>query len=234
MSPATVAAAYRTLRQRGLVSANRRRGTVVALQPPLRLQGGPPLPPNARDLASGNPDPTLLPPLGPALARLDPRHKLYGGPNKLAKLVELAEADFAADGIDGDVAIVGGALDGLERVLQTQLRPGDRVVVEDPSWPRIADLLLALGLEPEPAAVDQRGLVPDALERGAPTRRAGGDRDPEGSEPDGCRAGRASGRDSCARRSAGTPRSSWSRTTTSHPWPEHPTSASAGRAPAGP
>jgi DNA-binding transcriptional MocR family regulator len=165
VSPATVAAAYRTLKQRGLVNANRRRGTVVASQPPLRVPGESPLPPSARDLASGNPDPALLPPLGPALARLDPQHKLYGGPNKLAVLVELAEADFAADGIAGDVAVVGGALDGLERVLQTQLRPGDRVVVEDPSWPRIADLLQALGLEPEPAAVDQRGLLPDALER---------------------------------------------------------------------
>jgi DNA-binding transcriptional MocR family regulator len=164
VSPATVAAAYRTLKQRGLVTANRRRGTVVTFQPPLRVLGGRPLPQNVRDLAGGNPDRAFLPPLAPALARLDPEHKLYGGPNKLPRLVELAEVDFAADGIDGDIAVVGGALDGIERVLQTQLRPGDRVVVEDPSWPRITDLLLALGLEPEPVPVDQGGLVPDALE----------------------------------------------------------------------
>jgi DNA-binding transcriptional MocR family regulator len=164
VSPATVAAGYRTLRERGLVSANRRRGTVVAIEPPLRVRGRP-LPPNTRDLASGNPATALLPPLAPALARLNPEHKLYGGEVKLAKLVELAEADFAADGIDGDIAVVGGALDGIERVLQTQLRPGDRVAVEDPSWPRITDLLSALGLQPEPARVDQRGLVPDELER---------------------------------------------------------------------
>jgi DNA-binding transcriptional MocR family regulator len=165
VSPATVAAAYRTLKQRGLISTNRRRGTVVAPQPPLRVLGGPSLPPNTRDLASGNPDPALLPPLQPALTRLDPEHKLYGGPIRLPRLVELAEADFAADGIDGDIAIVGGALDGIERVLQTQLRPGDRVVVEDPSWPRITDLLYALGLEPEPVAIDQRGPHPAGLER---------------------------------------------------------------------
>ena len=62
VSPATVAAAYRTLRQRGLVHANRRRGTVVAGQPPLRVRPQRLIPSDARDLASGNPDPALLPP----------------------------------------------------------------------------------------------------------------------------------------------------------------------------
>jgi DNA-binding transcriptional MocR family regulator len=165
VSPATVAAAYRTLRERGVVSANRRQGTVVAFQPPLRVRERPPLPAGARDLASGNPDPRLLPPLAPALARVEPEHNLYGGPIKLPRLVELAQADFAGDGIDGEIAILAGALDAIERILQTQLRPGDRVVVEDPSWPRIADLLYALGLEPEPVRVDERGLVVDGLER---------------------------------------------------------------------
>jgi len=165
VSPATVAAAYRTLNQRGLVNANRRRGTVVATQPPLRVRSARPLPANTRNLASGNPDPALLPPLAPALARLVPEHKLYGGPSKLPRLVAVAEADFRADGIAGDIAVVGGALDGIERILQTQLRPGDRVVVEDPSWPRITDLIHALGLQPAPVRVDQRGLVPAELER---------------------------------------------------------------------
>ena len=71
----------------------------------------------------------------------------------------------------GDIAVAGGALDGIERVLQTQLRPGDRVIIEDPCWPRINDLVHAVGLRPEPVRVDQRGLVPaeleHALERGA-------------------------------------------------------------------
>jgi DNA-binding transcriptional MocR family regulator len=165
VSAATVAAAYRTLKQRGLVTANGRRGTSVATQPPLRVRSARALPLDARDLASGNPDPSLLPALGPALARIDPTHKLYGGPNKLAQLVALARVDFDADHIGGEIAIVGGALDGIERVLQTHLRPGDRVAVEDPSWPRINDLLYALGFTPEPVAIDQHGLVPDALER---------------------------------------------------------------------
>jgi DNA-binding transcriptional MocR family regulator len=161
VSPATVAAAYRTLRQRGLVTAQGRRGTVVAGAPPLRVRGARPLPPHARDLASGNPDPALLPPL----PSFTPSHKLYGGPVKLEALVELADADFVADGIHGELSVVGGALDGIERVLQAELRAGDRVVLEDPSWPRIADLVHALGLQAEPALVDERGLVPADLER---------------------------------------------------------------------
>jgi DNA-binding transcriptional MocR family regulator len=165
VSPATVSAAYRALAQRGLVSGNRRRGTVVAAQPPLRVRGRRPLPSNVRDLAHGNPDPGFLPPLEPALARVDPAHVLYGGPAKLDRLVELADEDFAADGIGGDIAVTSGALEGIERVAQAHLRPGDSVVLEDPSWPRIADLVRALGLRIEPAPIDERGFIPDELER---------------------------------------------------------------------
>jgi DNA-binding transcriptional MocR family regulator len=163
ISPATVAAGYRNLRDRGLVTPDGRHGTVVAAQPPLRIRPARLLPPDVRDLASGNPDPVLLPPLGPALARIDPAHKLYGGPAILPQLAELARAGFAADGITGDIAVVAGALDGIERVLQAELRPGDRVGVEDPSWPRIGDLVSAIGLRTEPIEVDQAGPVPDRL-----------------------------------------------------------------------
>jgi DNA-binding transcriptional MocR family regulator len=116
-----------------------------------------------RDLASGNPDPALMPPLGPVLTRIDPAHTFYGGPAVLPQLAGIARAGFAADGITGDIAVAGGALDGIERVLQAELRPGDRVGVEDPSWPRIGDLVNAIGLRPEPIAVDQAGPVPDRL-----------------------------------------------------------------------
>jgi DNA-binding transcriptional MocR family regulator len=171
VSPATVAAAYRMLKQRGFVVTDRGHGTTVAGLPPVRVQRAAELPAGVRDLASGNPDPKLLPSLAEALARVDPAHKLYGGVTKLPALAARAAAEFAADGIHGDVAITGGALDAIERALQTELRLGDRVVVEDPSWPRIADLVHALGFAVEPVAVDRGGLDPDlldaALRRGA-------------------------------------------------------------------
>ena len=164
VSPATVAAAYRTLRQRGFVATDRGRGTSVAPVPPVRVKRAAELPTGVRDLASGNPDPLLLPSLAEALARVDPGHKLYGGATKLPELAAHAAAEFAGDGIGGDVAVTCGALDAIERALQTELRSGDRVVVEDPSWPRIADLVHALGLAVEPVAVDRCGLDPDLLD----------------------------------------------------------------------
>ncbi len=185
VSPATVAAAYRTLAQRGVVGGQGRRGTIVAPQPPLRIRGARPLPAGARDLASGNPDPALLPPLAPAVARIDPRHRLYGEPAKLEALVALAEQGFAADGVAGDVAIVGGALDGIERALQSRLLPGDRIAIEDPTWPRITDLVRALGLVPVPVELDEIGVLPDALERGLAAGAKAAIVTPRGQNPTG-------------------------------------------------
>jgi DNA-binding transcriptional MocR family regulator len=164
VSPATVAAAYRDLKQRGFVVADGARGTSVAPVPPARVERVSQLPAGVRDLASGNPDPRLLPSLADVFARLEPSHRLYGVAAKLPKLETLAAETFAADGIRGDIAVTGGALDAIERALQTELRSGDRVVVEDPSWPRIADLVRSLGLTIEPVPVDDRGLDAEKLE----------------------------------------------------------------------
>lgn len=165
VSPATVAAAYRTLKQRGFVVGERGRGTVISPLPPVRVRAAAELPAGVRDLASGNPDPVLLPPLAPVLARIDPSHKLYGGTSKLLELVRAAESEFRSDGVSGDLAVTAGALDAIERALQTELRVGDTVAIEDPTWPRIPDLVHALGLAIAPVAVDEGGLRPDSLVR---------------------------------------------------------------------
>ena len=98
VSPATVAAAYRTLRQRGFVATDRGRGTSVAPVPPVRVKRAAELPTGVRDLASGNPAPLLLPQRAEALARVDPRHKLYGGATKLHGRVTLGSLGMASYG----------------------------------------------------------------------------------------------------------------------------------------
>jgi len=166
LAPMTVATAYRELRQRGLVSSAGRRGTRVSEQPPLPVSAAPIVPAGSRDLATGNPDPELLPQLDSALGRFSPRPRAHPHNNKLERLIELGKAAFAADGIDTPaIAVVGGALEGVERVLTAQLAPGDAIAVEDPTFVRVVDLLRALGFVPSPVAVDDDGLEPDGLER---------------------------------------------------------------------
>ncbi len=172
-SPATVNAAYRILRQRGLIIAAGRRGTRVAPRPPLRSPEPPgqldfaEQPPSGlRDLAVGLPDPALLPDIGAALRRVDVGRSLRfsGLDHPDPELLALAASAFEADGIPPDaLAVVSGAFDGLERVLQAHLRPGDRVIIEDPAYTSIRDLLLALGLIALPVEVDEFGLIPARL-----------------------------------------------------------------------
>jgi DNA-binding transcriptional MocR family regulator len=167
----TVAAAYRLLRQRGAVETAGRRGTRVRNRPattPRSLRGIT-VPPGARDLSTGNPDPALLP-IGGISTRLG-SPVLYGDRPVSAELAEFARTSLTADGVPAEhITVTAGALDGIERVIAAHLRPGDRVAVEDPGWANLLDLLGALGVSAEPMRVDDDGpLTADvarALHRG--------------------------------------------------------------------
>ena len=168
VSPATVAAAYRRLRLRGVVVTDGRRGTRVSVTPPLAHPYAPPVPPGVRDLASGNPDPALLPDISAALREVPTEPILYGHDSHDERLLQLGREGFDADGINSDAtAVVGGALDGIERVLRVHLAPGDRVGLEDPGWRSVFHLVASLNLNPVPIAVDDDGIVPDAFHRSA-------------------------------------------------------------------
>ncbi|TVP69610.1 MAG: aminotransferase class I/II-fold pyridoxal phosphate-dependent enzyme [Nitriliruptor sp.] len=164
LSPTTVAKAYRELRRRGVVVTEDRARTVVAHRPELRLRLAPTVPEGTVDLATGNPDDKLLPSLAPASRTLPTAPARYTDDVLLPALVELARSAFTADGVDADhLLVVGGGLDGIERVLEAHLRLGDRIGVEDPGYPGSLDLVRALGLEPISIELDDQGPVPASL-----------------------------------------------------------------------
>lgn len=174
LSPTTVASAYRDLRQRGVLVSHDRSRTVVAHRPPLAIRLAPERLAGTLDLASGNPDPALLPDLTAPWARVEPSHRLYGTDARSPALDRLAREGLAEDAIPTDhLAIVGGGLDGIERVLEVHGRLGDRVAIEDPGYVGTLDLIRTLGLIPVPVTVDDAGMIPDALagalERGVTT-----------------------------------------------------------------
>jgi DNA-binding transcriptional MocR family regulator len=173
LSPVTVAAGLAELRRRGVVVTEPRRLTRIGDGPPVAsVRVLPPVRAGARDLSRGNPDPALLPDLGAALAGLSVPVRMYGGPAAVPELLALAREQLDADGIPAErLCVVSGALDGIERVLEAHLRPGDRVAVENPGYGALFDMLRARGLALEAVAVDPRGMRPQelgrALERGA-------------------------------------------------------------------
>src|SRR3954447_4135 len=124
VSPATVAAAYRILQERGIAFADGRRGTIIRHASPAAPPAPAQLPANVRDLATGNPASELLPDLAPFFRKLDGEPRLYRDDLNDPELVGLARRQFLADAVPVDsVAGVSPALDGIERVLREQLRP---------------------------------------------------------------------------------------------------------------
>ncbi len=172
VNPNTVAAAYRTLRERGVIETAGRRGSRVRAKPAttgrefIRVE----VPAGVRDVSDGNPDPALLPALGPVFAAAagqgDREPVLYGHAPVDPELARVARAELDADGVpDGPVAVTSGSLDAMERVLAAHLKAGDAVAVEDPGWGSLLDLVPALGLRTVPVGVDDQGPLPEDVRR---------------------------------------------------------------------
>ncbi|MFE2991622.1 aminotransferase class I/II-fold pyridoxal phosphate-dependent enzyme [Streptomyces sp. NPDC059262] len=172
VNPNTVAAAYRTLRERGVIETAGRRGSRVRSKPAttarelIRVD----VPAGVRDVSNGNPDTALLPPLAEAFAwaaaQGDKAPVLYGDGPLEPELARHARVAFDQDGIpQGPVAVASGSLDAIERVLAVHLKPGDAVAVEDPGWGSLLDLVPALGLRLVPVGVDDDGPLADEVER---------------------------------------------------------------------
>lgn len=169
ISPTTVHEAWRLLARSGTIDPRGRSGTFV--RTPGRpsghqryatvvSDGATPL-----DLATGVPDADLLPDVRQALARVSRRTltTTYLDQPILAPLEELLGESWPF--VPERLTIVDGALDALDRVCEVVVRLGDRVLLEEPGFPPLFDLIEQLGGVPVGVAVDDEGIVPDALRR---------------------------------------------------------------------
>lgn len=160
----TVASAYRQLVAAGAAVTRGRGGTVVAGVPQPAGEGawfgG-----RLTDLASGNPDPRLLPDTLRALHGSGYRPALYGAPAVDRRLAEWATAQYAPDLGDTGfrVLVTHGAVDATERLLNAHLTRGDAVAVEDPCFLASIGTLRLNGLRTVAVAVDGQGMRPEAL-----------------------------------------------------------------------
>jgi DNA-binding transcriptional MocR family regulator len=166
VSPNTVAAAYKQLRDRGVVVGRGRQGTIVApLNRPTFSQLAS-VPDGAIDALRGSPDPAMLPDLGRAFEAATTNHNVRYGDHLLDDSFASAAGElFSSDGIDAtNLTTTSGAMDAIEKILSTNdLRPGDRVGVEDPGHIPVHQLVRAAGLEVVPLAMDDEGIRPDVL-----------------------------------------------------------------------
>jgi DNA-binding transcriptional MocR family regulator len=167
LSPTTVSAAWSLLARTGAIRTDGRRGTTVAD----RQRPGTPRYQRALDrrtsfrldLSTGVPDPALLPDLSRVLGALPDAATpgSYLDDPVLPELLELLRADwpFPVD----DLAVVDGAMDGLELTTRVLIGFGDRVAVESPGFPPLLDLLDASGATVVGIPLDAVGMSADAL-----------------------------------------------------------------------
>jgi DNA-binding transcriptional MocR family regulator len=168
VSPTTVSEAWQALAAVGAIEARGRQGTFV------RRPGAPGVPNRYRrmsphhdhvelDLSTGTPDPDLLPDLRPIIARLS-RTSLttsYLDQPVLPALGDRLRADWPF--VPGDLTVVDGAMDAVDRIAREVVRLGDRVVVEQPTFPPLLDLLEQVGAEPIGVELDDQGMIPASL-----------------------------------------------------------------------
>lgn len=164
VSPGTAAAAYKLLRQSGVVITDGRRGTRVLSRPKFREYGATPVPAGVVDVQVANPDPKLLPDLRPILKSISAASATYCSVHVDEDLLRLMRANFESDRIDAsNMGVFSGAIPALYRALKACCRPGDSVGVEDPGFNEHFECVRTLGMVPVPMAVDEEGVVPESL-----------------------------------------------------------------------
>ncbi|WP_054499201.1 PLP-dependent aminotransferase family protein, partial [Achromobacter xylosoxidans] len=98
----------------------------------------------------------------------------YGHPYGYAPLRETIAATLSAQGMEVEVSqvlLTQGVTHGLDMVIRTLLRPGDTVLVEQPAYANLLQMLRLAGLRVVPVARTLDGLDCEALEQAASQHR---------------------------------------------------------------
>ncbi len=165
---ATVTAAYRELARRGLIELRPGRPRRHPARPrSAAVVGGEP-PRGALDLARYAPDRELLPG-GPVFRWLGlgegegEQVAQYGDAAGYPPLRRLLRQRLAAAGVragEDGLILTSGVQHALDLLLRALTRPGDRVLVEDPSYPGLPPLLAMHRLQPAGLPVHLDGVHP--------------------------------------------------------------------------
>jgi DNA-binding transcriptional MocR family regulator len=176
VSASTVSSAWKQLKARGLAEGAGRSGTFITAGPatprPSRFEREGDYGEHLRfTLSLSVPDTGLLPDVREAIART-PVPDL----NDYTRVPITAALDAAARGTwpyaAQSLMAVNSGYEGLMFVLQTFIKPGDKVLVENPSPPRLLDLVDATGARTVFLPRDEEGIEVDALREALTTRPA--------------------------------------------------------------
>lgn len=170
VSLTTVSDAWRALADVGAIQPRGRAGTFVRdphdpMQPPRFIGIGAAPGSGDVDLSTGTPDARLLPSVRQALTRVMEREgawtSSYLDDPVIPELESVLRATwpFRPEGI----TVVDGAMDALSRIVDLMVHLGDRVVMEDPGFPPLIDMLERTGAEIVGVPMDEFGMRPDAL-----------------------------------------------------------------------
>ena len=169
----TVVAGYRLLSGAGVIVSRGRGGTRVADLLPVAQEGfaGDSV---LRDVATGNPDPDLIPDPSRALASMAGRPVLYGEPVIDPDLQRWGlewMSDAHAGAAPMRLTVTSGAADAVERLLAQALTREDAVALEDPCFLASIHTVRLAGYRPIAVPVDDEGMtvagLKAAIEQGA-------------------------------------------------------------------
>lgn len=172
VSRTTVTAAYAQLREDGYLNARRGARSTTALPPTAPTSSPAPLTRTGTlslaDAAPSAPAAATIEAFTRAAQRLVPHlHDIGIELTGVAELRQAIAERYCARGLPTDpdeIMVTTGALHAINLVLATYARPGDRVLIEQPTYHGAISLIAASGARPVPVSMAEDGWELDAVQ----------------------------------------------------------------------